>query len=156
MCTPVATRQRPASTRQTTFHVYKTRGCYCSFRLLMMGGVSPETCWASYKYGIINFWYTVASCWIYLFELYYDARIHEHQVQPINRSLNGVSVCGCVCVCVCVRCLICVLLRPVCVLNRSVYRRQQISLLRVPCTVHKGYTQCNFAWIRGAWIISPA
>jgi len=24
------------------------------FRLLMMGGVSPETCWASYKYGIIN------------------------------------------------------------------------------------------------------
>ena len=33
----------------------KTRGCQCSFRLLMMGGVSPETCWASYKYGIINF-----------------------------------------------------------------------------------------------------
>jgi hypothetical protein len=25
------------------------------FRLLMMGGVSPETCWASYKYGIIKF-----------------------------------------------------------------------------------------------------
>jgi len=33
----------------------QTRGCQCSFRLLMMGGVSPETCWASYKYGIINF-----------------------------------------------------------------------------------------------------
>jgi len=32
---------------QTTFHVCKTRGCQCSFRLLMMGGVSPETCWAS-------------------------------------------------------------------------------------------------------------
>jgi len=31
------------------------RGCQCSFRLLMMGGVSPETCWASYKYGIIKF-----------------------------------------------------------------------------------------------------
>jgi len=28
-------------------HVWKTRGCQCSFRLLMMGGVSPETCWAS-------------------------------------------------------------------------------------------------------------
>ena len=27
-----------------TFHVWKTRGCQCSFRLLMMGGVSPETC----------------------------------------------------------------------------------------------------------------
>ena len=39
---------------QTTFYVCKTRGCQCSFRLLMMGGVSPETCWASYKYGIIK------------------------------------------------------------------------------------------------------
>ena len=39
----------------TAFHVCKTRGCLCSFRLLMMGGVLPETCWASYKYGIINF-----------------------------------------------------------------------------------------------------
>jgi hypothetical protein len=28
-----------------------------------MGGVSPETCWASYKYEI-KFWYTVACCWI--------------------------------------------------------------------------------------------
>ena len=27
----------------------KTRGCLCSFRLLMMGGMSPETCWASFK-----------------------------------------------------------------------------------------------------------
>jgi len=31
------------------FHVSKTRGCLCSFRLLMMDGVSPETCWASFK-----------------------------------------------------------------------------------------------------------
>jgi hypothetical protein len=45
----------------------------------MMGGVSPETCWASYKYGIIKFWYMVASCRISLYELYYDAPIHEHQ-----------------------------------------------------------------------------
>jgi len=41
--------------RPKTFHVCKTRGCWCSFRLLMMGGASPETCWALYKYGIINF-----------------------------------------------------------------------------------------------------
>jgi hypothetical protein len=47
--------QSPPSTRPTTFHVWKTRGCQCSFRLLMMGGVSPETFWASYKYEIINF-----------------------------------------------------------------------------------------------------
>ena len=42
----------------------KTRGCYCSLRLPMMGGVSPETCSASYKYEI-KFWCTVASCWIF-------------------------------------------------------------------------------------------
>jgi hypothetical protein len=30
----------------------------------MMGGLLPETCWASYKYEII-FWYTVASSWVF-------------------------------------------------------------------------------------------
>ena len=44
-----ATWQRPTTARPTTFHVCKTRGWLCSFRLLMMGGVSPETCWASFK-----------------------------------------------------------------------------------------------------------
>jgi hypothetical protein len=29
-----------------------------------MDGVSPETCWDSYKYKI-KFWYTLASCWIF-------------------------------------------------------------------------------------------
>jgi len=60
--------QRPPTTRPTTFHVWKARGRQCSFRLLMMDGVSPETCWASYKYGIIKFWYIVASWWIFLYE----------------------------------------------------------------------------------------
>jgi hypothetical protein len=45
----------------------------------MMGDVSPETCWASYKCKIIKFWYIVASCWIFLYKLYYDARTHKHQ-----------------------------------------------------------------------------
>jgi hypothetical protein len=30
----------------------------------MIGGVSPEMCWASHKYEI-KFWYTVATCWIF-------------------------------------------------------------------------------------------
>jgi hypothetical protein len=47
--------QRPPNTRPTTFLVSKTRGCQCSFRLLMMDGVLLETFWALYKYGIINF-----------------------------------------------------------------------------------------------------
>jgi hypothetical protein len=44
---PATTRPattRPATTRPTTLHVRKTRGRYCNFRLLMMGGVSPEIC----------------------------------------------------------------------------------------------------------------
>ena len=41
---------------------------------------SPETCWASYKYGIIKFCYIVASCWIFICEFYFNARIHKHQV----------------------------------------------------------------------------
>jgi hypothetical protein len=32
--------QRPPTTRPTTFHVRKTGGCQCSFRLLMMGCVA--------------------------------------------------------------------------------------------------------------------
>jgi len=56
-------QQRPETTRPSTLHVCKTRGCQCSFRLLIMGGVLPETCWASDKYEI-KIWYTVASCWI--------------------------------------------------------------------------------------------
>jgi len=72
--------QSPPATRPTIFNAWKTRGCQCSFRLLMMGGVSPESCWASYKYGIIKCWYIVASCCIFIYEFYYDARIHEHQL----------------------------------------------------------------------------
>jgi len=46
----------------------------------MMGGVSPETCWAIKKHRNNKFYYTVESCWFLLWDLYYDARIHEHQV----------------------------------------------------------------------------
>ena len=44
-----ATWQHPTITRPTTFHVCKSIGCLCSFRLLMIGSVSPEACWASFK-----------------------------------------------------------------------------------------------------------
>jgi hypothetical protein len=37
-----------------------TKDCQCSCRPLMMGGVLPETSRASYEYGIIKYWYTVA------------------------------------------------------------------------------------------------
>jgi hypothetical protein len=52
------------TTHPSTLHVCKTRVCKCSFRLLMIGGVSPKTCWALYIHEI-KFWYTAASCWIF-------------------------------------------------------------------------------------------
>jgi hypothetical protein len=76
-----ATWQRPTTARPTTFQVCKTKGCLCSFRLLMMDGVSPETCWASFK--IRNNKILTHFCILLgfsLYELYHDARIHEHQV----------------------------------------------------------------------------
>jgi len=39
------------------------------FQLLMMGGVSPETCWAFKKHWNNKFYYTVASCWLFLWDL---------------------------------------------------------------------------------------
>jgi hypothetical protein len=53
-CQAQCTWQRWPTTCPTTFHVRKTRGCQCSFRLLMTGYVSLETCWASCKHGIIK------------------------------------------------------------------------------------------------------
>ena len=50
------------------------------FVLLMMGGVSAETYWAIKKNWNNTFYCTVASCWFFLWDLYYDARIHEHQI----------------------------------------------------------------------------
>jgi hypothetical protein len=71
-CQPL---QRPATKK-----VCKPRGCNYSFEFLMMGGVSPETCWTIKKHWNNKFYYTVASCWFFLWDLYYYARIHEHQM----------------------------------------------------------------------------
>jgi hypothetical protein len=61
----------------------------------MMGGVSPETCWTIKKQWNNRFYYTVASCWFFLWALYYDARIHEHQdtlhIQQVVRNLHSVT-----------------------------------------------------------------
>ena len=75
--------QRPPSTRPTNLYVRKARGCQCSFRLLMMGGLLPETCWASFKYGIIKILIHCCILLDFLYELCNDARIHEHQTRFI-------------------------------------------------------------------------
>jgi hypothetical protein len=38
-CQARCTWQRPPTTSSKTFHVWKSRGCHCRFRLMMMGGV---------------------------------------------------------------------------------------------------------------------
>jgi hypothetical protein len=90
--------QRPPATRPSTFHgIMKNRGCQCSFRLLMMGGVSPETCWASYKYGIMKFWYNVVPCWIFLYELlsfYVFHVIIISTTDSICKQHQPVAICG--------------------------------------------------------------
>jgi len=90
-----STCQRPATTRLTTLRVCKTRGCQCSFRLLMMGGASPETCWAPYKYEI-KFWYNVASCcWIFIVNyimMHGSTNIMEFSRKSIGESCS--FICG--------------------------------------------------------------
>jgi len=36
----------------------------------------------------MKFWYIVVSCWIFLYELYYDARIHERQTIIKSKELE--------------------------------------------------------------------
>jgi len=67
------------SGRQPKTYV-KPEAAITVFALLMMGGVSPETCWAIKKHWNNKFYYTFASCWFFLWDIYYAARIHEHQV----------------------------------------------------------------------------
>ena len=58
------------------------------FELLMMSGVSHETCWAIKKHKNNKFYYTAASCWFFLWDLCYDARIHEHQTFKVLLKIN--------------------------------------------------------------------
>jgi len=67
------------SGRQPKSYV-KPEAAITVFELLLMGGVSAETCWAIKRHWNNKFYYTVASCWFFVWDLYYNARIHEHQV----------------------------------------------------------------------------
>jgi len=80
------------SQRPATKNVCKTRACNSSFELLMMGGVSSETCWAFKKHLTNKCYYTVASCWFFLWDLYYDAWIHEHEVNRFVQYLLFASL----------------------------------------------------------------
>jgi hypothetical protein len=48
----------------------KPKAAITVFELLMMSGVSLETCWAIKKHWNNKFYYTVASCWLFLQDLH--------------------------------------------------------------------------------------
>jgi hypothetical protein len=78
----------PGSCRQPQINV-KPEAAITVFELLMMSGVSLETCWAIKKHLNNKFYYTVASYWVFLYDLYYDARIHERRVGiPCSTKFN--------------------------------------------------------------------
>jgi len=52
-CTVVGL-QRPTTVHPSTCNVRKTRGSGCSCMLLMMGGTTSQTCWATNKRWLIN------------------------------------------------------------------------------------------------------
>ena len=54
----------------------------------MMGGVSPETCWTIKKHWNNKFYCTVASFWFFLWDLCYDARIHD------TSNLVNIFICS--------------------------------------------------------------
>jgi hypothetical protein len=51
----------------------KPEAAIAVFKILMMGGLSPETCWTVKKNNNNNFYYTVVS-WSFLWDLYYNAQ----------------------------------------------------------------------------------
>jgi len=67
---------------------YRSEAAITVFELLMMGGVSPKTCWAIKKHWSNKFYYTVASCWFFLCVSYYDERIHEYQISHFLRNFD--------------------------------------------------------------------
>jgi hypothetical protein len=50
------------------------------FEFMMMDGVSLKPCWAIKEQWNDKCYYTFASCWFFLWDLYYDARIHEYDI----------------------------------------------------------------------------
>ena len=69
----------PSERQPATKNVCKPEAAITVSELVMMSGVSPETCWAIKIHWNNKFYYTVASGWFFLWDLYYDARIREHQ-----------------------------------------------------------------------------
>jgi len=84
-----ATAMAQPSQWPATKNVYKTRGCNYSFLSSWWWVASPETHWAIKKHWNNKFYYTVASCWFILWDLYYEARIHVHQLSVPSSQVDS-------------------------------------------------------------------
>jgi hypothetical protein len=73
------------SCRQPQTYV-KPEATITVFELLIMSGVSLETCFK--KHWNNKFYYTAVSCWLFLYDLHYDARIHENQVHSLQLIIH--------------------------------------------------------------------
>jgi len=58
----------------------------------MVSRMSLETCWAIKKHWHNKFYCTVASFWLFLYDLYYDARINEHQVRKLKFVKKKINI----------------------------------------------------------------
>ena len=63
--------------KPATINYVKPEAAITVFELLMMGGVSPETCWAIKKHLNKKFYYAVASCWFFLWDFYYTVPLYR-------------------------------------------------------------------------------
>ena len=88
------------SCRQPQTYV-KPEAAITVFELLMLGGLSLETCWAIKKHWNSKFYYTFASCWLFIYDLYYDARTHEYQVSKQEVISKTTFIISPVCVTEC-------------------------------------------------------
>jgi hypothetical protein len=68
----------------------KPEAAFTFFELLIMGGVSPETCWAIKKHWNNKFYYTVTSCWVFLIR-------HTHFLLTGKRTMCERKSCNYTC-----------------------------------------------------------
>jgi hypothetical protein len=62
------------------------------FELLMMRDVLPKHVEQLKKHENNKFYYTVASCWLFRYDLHYNAQINEHQVDKLPFYLSGLLI----------------------------------------------------------------
>jgi hypothetical protein len=82
---------RHDSCRQPQMYV-KPEAAITVFELLMMSGMSLETCWAIKKHWHNKLYYTVASCSLFLYDLHYKLYPVSLPALPCSAAADGKSL----------------------------------------------------------------